>query len=111
MTVPNALQSVTLPPTVQSVVRSPLTVPTQALSVQALVTTTSILPTTTTTYGIAFVGYNIPFGTASVPMTLPYGTVSAPITTTTYVTTSVGVPQYTTVGNASVVGNAGLPLL
>ena len=112
MTVPNALQSVTLPPTVQSVVRSPLTVPTQTLSVQALVTTTtSILPTTTTTYGTASVGQNIPFGTASVPMTLPYGTASAPITTTTYGTTSVGVPQYTTVGNASVVGNAGLPLL
>ena len=54
---------------------------------------------------------NIPFGTESVPMTLPYGTVSAPIITTTYVTTLVGVPHYTTVGNASVVGNAGLPLL
>ena len=113
VTVPNTLQSVTLPPTVQSVVRSPLTAPTQTLSVQAPVTTTttSILPTTTTTYGTASVGQNIPFGTASVPMTLPYGTASAPITTTTYGTTSVGVPQYTTVGNASVVGNAGLPLL
>ena len=70
--------------------------------------TTSIVPTTTTTYGTASVGQNIPFGTTSVPM--PYGTASAPITTT-YGTTSVGAPQYTTIGNSAVIGNQGLPML
>ena len=110
VTVPNALQSVTLPPRVSSVVRPPVTVPAQTLSVQAPITTTttSILPTTTTTYGTASVGQNIPFGTTSVPM--PYGTASAPITTT-YGTTSVGAPQYTTIGNSAVIGNQGLPML
>lgn len=112
VTVQNPLQSVTLPPRVQSVVRPPLTVPTQTLSVQAPVTTTttSIMPTTTTTYGTTSVGANIPFGTASVPMTVPYGTASAPITTT-YGTTSVGAPQYTTVGNSAMIGTPGFTTL
>ena len=112
VTIPNTVQSVTLPPRVQSIVRAPVTAPTQTLSVQAplTTTTTSIMPTTTTTYGTASVGQNIPFGTASVPMTIPYGTASAPITTTTYGTASVGAPQYTTFGNSTVVGNAGVPI-
>ena len=107
--VPNALQSLNLSPRVSSEVRPPVTVPTQALCVQAPIANNSIMPQITTTYGITSVGQNIPFGTNPVPMTVPYENTFAPITTTTHGTIPDGAPQYPIVPNSAMVGNPGLP--
>lgn len=69
--VPNALQSPNLSPRFSSVVRLPMTVPTQALCVQAPIANNSIMPKTTATYGITSIGQNITFGTNQVPMNVP----------------------------------------
>ena len=67
-----------------------MTVPTQALYVQAPIANNSIISKTTATYGITSIGQNIPFGTTQVPMNVPYGTTFAPITTTNHGITSEG---------------------
>ena len=86
-----------------------MTVPTQALCVQAPIANNSIMPQITTTYGITSVGQNIPFGANPDPMTFPYGNTFAPITTTTHGTIPDGAPQYPIVPNSAMVGNPGLP--
>jgi len=86
-----------------------MTVPTQALYVQAPIANNSIISKTTATYGITSIGQNIPFGTIQVPMNVPYGTTFAPITTTNHGITSDGSPQYTIFPNSPIVGNPGLP--